>query len=371
MNRAKATIERLLEGTNIKINGDRPWDIRVHDERTYGAVLWGGSLALGETYMAGWWDCDQIDELITRIFRADFVHKFRFTPGNVTLFLSASLGNLVSRSRAFQIGERHYDAGNDLFQGMLDRRMVYTCGYWKEAKTLDEAQEAKLDLVCRKINLKPGQKVLDIGCGWGSFGKFAAEKYGAEVVGVTVSEEQLRLGRELCKGLPVELRLEDYRDVKGSYDHIVSLGMFEHVGYKNYRMYMRIVRDHLKDSGLFLLQTIGGNRSVRHGDPWFNKYIFPNGMIPSVTQIGKATESIFVMEDWHNFGPDYDLTTRAWEENFEKHWPELCQKYSERFRRMWRYYLRSSSGLFRARHLELWQIVFSKKGVPGGYLPVR
>jgi cyclopropane-fatty-acyl-phospholipid synthase len=371
MDRAKSAIEKLLTEADIRVNGNRPWDIRVHNERFYGAVLRGGSLAFGETYMAGWWDSDKLDELIARLLSSKVTEKIHLTPATVLLFIGSVLGNAGRKSSAFNIGRRHYDLGNDLFKRMLDKRMTYTCGYWKDANNLDEAQEAKLDLVCRKLNLKAGQEILDIGCGWGSFAKFAAEKYGARVVGTTVSKEQAELGRELCKGLPVEFRLEDYRDTKGAFDHIVSLGMFEHVGYKNYRIYMKIIRDHLKDGGLFLLHTIGNNISGTHTDPWINKYIFPNGMIPSIAQIGKAMEGLFVMEDWHNFGADYDKTLMAWFENFDRNWAEIGAEYGETFYRMWKFYLLSCAGSFRARSNQLWQIVLSKEGVRGGYRRIR
>ena len=250
--------------------------------------------------------------------------------------------------------------------------MIYTCGYWKDAENLDQAQEAKLDLTCRKIGLQPGMRVLDIGCGWSGFGKFAAEAYGAEVVGVTVSKEQVKLAQERCKGLPVETKLQNYEELGDEkFDRIVSLGMFEHVGYKNYRKFMEIAHRCLEDDGLFLLHTIGNNESATHTNPWMQKYIFPNGMMPSMAQIGKAAEKLFVVEDWHNFGSDYDKTLMAWHQNFEKHWPELKEKYGERFHRMWRYYLLQAAGTFRARDLQLWQIVLSKKGIPGGYTSIR
>jgi cyclopropane-fatty-acyl-phospholipid synthase len=250
---------------------------------------------------------------------------------------------------------------------MLDKRMVYTCGYWKDAKTLDEAQEAKLDLTCKKLNLKPGMKVLDIGCGWGSFAKYAAEKYKVKVVGITVSKEQAVLAKALCKGLPIEIRLQDYRDLNEKFDRIVSLGMFEHVGYKNYKTYMKVVHRCLKDDGLFLLHTIGGNKSVKSTDPWIDKYIFPNSMLPSIKQMGDAIEDYFVMEDWHNFSADYDKTLMAWYNNFENSWNKLKDDYDERFHRMWRYYLLACAGTFRARKSQLWQIVLSKDGIKEGY----
>jgi cyclopropane-fatty-acyl-phospholipid synthase len=225
--------------------------------------------------------------------------------------------------------------------------------------------------VCKKINLQPGQRVLDIGCGWGSFAQYAAEEYGAEVVGITVSKEQVELGRERCKGLPVEIRLQDYREINEPFDHIISLGMIEHVGSKNYRTYMQTAHRCLKDNGIFLLHTIGSNRSVRTTDPWIEKYIFPNSQLPSIRQLALAAEGLFVMEDWQNFGVHYDKTLMAWYQNFDTGWDELKSTYSERFYRMWTYYLLSCAGSFRARKNQLWQIVFSKQGIPGGFVPPR
>ncbi len=272
--------------------------------------------------------------------------------------------NRQTKKAAPQVGEHHYDLGNDLFGAMLDQRQVYTCGYWRNAQNLDEAQEAKLDLVCRKLRLQPGQKILDIGCGWGSFAKFAAEKYQVAVVGVTVSKEQVDLGCDLCSGLPVQLLFKDYRDITGEYDHIVSLGMFEHVGDKNYRTYMQVVSDHLKADGLFVLQTIGVNTSYKTNDPWFGRYIFPNYMLPSPTQICQAIEKLFVIEDWHSFGNDYSKTLLAWFKNFNANWEILRPKYGDRFYRMWKYYLLACAGAFRACKNNLWQIVLSKNGYP-------
>jgi cyclopropane-fatty-acyl-phospholipid synthase len=363
-------IEELLALADVRIGGTRPWDLRVHDERLYGRVLAEGSLGLGESYMDGWWDCDALDQFFHRVLGAELdtrVQPWR----DVLRVLKARVVNLQKPSRAFQIGRRHYDIGNDLFSRMLDRRMIYSCGYWKEAATLDEAQEAKLDLVCRKLGLRPGMRVLDIGCGWGGTAQFAAERYGASVVGITVSVEQAAHGRRLCQGLDVEIRLQDYRTLEGTFDRVLSIGMFEHVGYKNYAVFMRAVRRHLADDGLFLLHTIGGNRSVKRTDPWTDRYIFPNSMLPSARQISAAVEGTFVLEDWHGFGPDYDRTLMQWHQNVERHWPELEARYGERFHRMWTYFLLSSAGGFRARKTQLWQLALSPHGVAGGYCAPR
>lgn len=356
---------------DIEINGERPWDIQVHNGKFYSRVFSRGSLGLGESYMDGWWDCPALDEFFFRILRARLEDRIKDNWRLLSQLALSMLFNHQTKRRAFISGERHYDIGNDLYLNMLDKRLVYTCGYWREAANLDDAQEAKLDLVCRKLGLQPGQRILDIGCGWGSFAKFAAEKYGATVVGKTVSKEQVELGRELCQGWPVEIKLTDYREVKEKFDHIVSLGMFEHVGYKNYRTYMEVAHRCLKDGGLFLLHTIGGNKSVTAIDPWINKYIFPNSMLPSVAQIGKAIEGLFVMEDWHNFSTSYDKTLMAWFKNFDSNWDKLEVKYGEIFYRMWRYYLLACAATFRSRKNQLWQIVLSKNGVPGGYHSIR
>ncbi len=365
---AQDTAAALLAKADIRINGDRPWDIRVTDNRVFPRTFAQGSLGFGEAYMDGWWDCEAIDEMLTRVFRSDIEKDIR-SWRTLALMAKSRLFNQGRVAKAYEIGEKHYDAGNDLYEAMLDTRMVYTCGYWKDARNLDEAQEHKLDLVCRKIGLKEGMRVLDIGCGWGSFAKFAAERYGAQVVGVTVSKEQVELGNKRCEGLPVEIRLQDYRFIEGEFDRVISLGMFEHVGYKNYKTFMDVCHRVLTDDGMLLLHTIGRNYSVHSTDPWIDKYIFPNSMLPSIEQIGRAAGKLFVMEDWHNFGTDYDKTLLAWYDNIESAWSRL-PSYDDHFQRMWRFYLLSSAATFRARKNQLWQIVYSK-GLPKGYRSLR
>ena len=364
MTRSEIIIRELLETAGINPTGKNAWDIQVHDPRFYERVLSDASLGLGETYMDGWWDCESIDEMVNRILLARLDEKVtnKFRLGFQVI--RAKLFNRQSKARAFEVGERHYDLGNDLYLAMLDKRLTYSCAYWKTAQNLDEAQEAKLELVCKKIGLRPGMRVLDIGSGWGSFAQYAAEKYGAAVVGITISREQCALAVERCKGLPVEFRLQDYREVTGSFDCVISIGSMEHIGYKNYSTYMQVVDRCLKPGGVGFIHTIGNNQSITTGEPWSDKYIFPNGMLPSISQLGKAMEGRFVMEDWQNFGPYYDQTLLAWDDNFENAWPELKKNYDGRFFRMWRYYLLSSAGGFRSRNQQLWQIVFTHNGTP-------
>lgn len=367
----KQVAQEVLSLADVKINDSRPWDIKVHNEDFYARVLAGGSLALGESYMDGWWDCKALDQFFDRLLTARLDKKVKNLKQVVGAVVKAKLLNLQNKRRAYHIGKHHYDAGNDLYQNMLDKYMCYSCGYWKNAKTLDKAQENKLDLICKKLKLKPGMKVLDIGCGWGSFARFAAKKYKVKVTGITVSNEQVKLGKALCKGLPVKILLQDYRSLKEKFDRIVSVGMFEHVGVKNYKTYMKVAHRSLKTGGLFLLHTIGGLTSVTSTDPWIGKYIFPNSILPSPRQIAKASEGLFVLEDWHSFGADYDKTLMAWYKNFKKSWGKIKHNYDHRFYRMWEYYLLCCAGSFRSRKNQLWQVVLSKEGVRGGYDSIR
>ena len=365
----------LLEAAGLEANGPGDCDPRILDDRFYGRVVRQGSLGLGEAYMDGWWTVPSLDGMLCRLLRHGIDQRVHGI-GSRLDDLRAWFLNLQTDRRARKVGEQHYDLGNDLFEAMLGERLVYSCGYWREAGNLDDAQAAKLDLVCRKLGLRPGMRVLDIGCGWGEALKFAAERYGVEGVGVTISHEQAEYARRLCAGLPVEIRLQDYRELHEPYDRIFSIGMFEHVGAKNYDTYFEVARRCLRDDeatggGLFLLHCIGSNVSVQHTDPWIGRYIFPNSMLPSAKQIAACTEGRFVTEDWHNFGTDYDLTLQGWRANIETAWESLPSRYDERFRRMWRYYLAASMAAFRARRIQLWQLVLSPRGVPGGYLAPR
>ncbi|MDQ8039269.1 MAG: cyclopropane fatty acyl phospholipid synthase [Rickettsiella sp.] len=378
LKRTKKWVQVLLSEAGITLNGKNSADIHVYNENFYASVLKDPILGLGESYVAKWWDCERLDKFFNYLLRANLAEKIKkdkhflyymFRSQLRSLFMS--VWNLQAESRAFEVGRRHYDQGNALYQAMLDKNLNYSCGYWKGCSNLDEAQQAKLALVCEKLQLKPGMHVLDIGCGWGSFCRYAAENHGVSVLGVTVSKEQYRYAKDFCKGFPVEICLLDYRAIKGSFDSICSIGMFEHVGPKNYHSYMKIAYHCLKKGGLFLLHTIGSNKSQHHPNLWIHKYIFPNGVLPSIKQIGKASESFFVMEDWHNFGVYYDQTLMAWYANFAKNWNSLQPFYDEPFYRMWKYYLLACAGAFRARDIQLWQIIFSKGGVVCGYDSIR
>ncbi|BDH46146.1 cyclopropane-fatty-acyl-phospholipid synthase [Salmonella enterica subsp. enterica serovar Choleraesuis] len=355
----------MLGRAGVEINGHSAGDIQVKNPDFFKRVLQEGSLGLGESYMDGWWECDHLDVFFTKVLRAGLENQLPHHLKDTLRILGARIVNLQTKKRAWIVGKEHYDLGNDLFTRMLDPFMQYSCGYWKDATSLEEAQQAKLRMICEKLRLEPGLKLLDIGCGWGGLAEFAARNYGVSVTGVTISAEQQKLAQDRCTGLDVNILLEDYRDLNDQFDRIVSVGMFEHVGPKNYATYFEVADRNLKPDGIFLLHTIGSNKTDNNVDPWIDKYIFPNGCLPSVRQIADTSEKHFVMEDWHNFGADYDTTLMAWNERFLAAWPEIADNYSERFRRMFTYYLNACAGAFRARDIQLWQVLFSR-GVEHG-----
>jgi cyclopropane-fatty-acyl-phospholipid synthase len=369
---AKDKVQEILALADIEINGPDPWDIQIHDERFYQRVLSHGSVGLGDSYMDGWWDVPQLDEFFSKVQQAGLHNKVR-TFSVVWLSAKGRLLNRQAKWRSRRVAHEHYDLGNELYQAMLDKNMQYTCAYWRGAKTLDEAQERKLNLVCRKLYLQPGMKVLELGCGFGGLARYMAKEYDCEVVSYNISREQLRFAREFCEGLPVRFEEKDYREAarEPQFDRVVAVGLFEHIGPKNHRSFLELARSKLKDGGLFLLHTIGATKSLTATDPWIDRYIFSGAVIPSILQLGEALEEVLVMEDWHNFGPDYDKTLMAWWKNFDTCYCTLDkQKYDKRFYRMWKLYLMMSAGAFRARRLQLWQIVLSK-GNAEGYVPVR
>jgi len=360
----------LLARADIEVGGQRPWDLHLHEPETARRVLAHGSLGLGESYVDGWWDCAAIDVMIDRMLRAHLEEEVK-SPEALLLAIESRLFNRQSLARAWTVARQHYDLGNEFFAAMLDPYMVYSCAYWADGGDLATAQTAKLDLICRKLGLQPGMRLLDIGCGWGGLMRFAAEHYGVHCTGLTNSREQAALGEEKARGLAVRFVLGDWRcletELGERFDRIASVGMFEHVGHANYRRYFETARALLEPGGLFLLHTIGKNHRGRSVDPWLERNIFPNGELPSLAEVADSCEGVFVIEDVHNFGADYDRTLMAWHQRFEDAWPAFEARYGERFSRMWRYYLLSCAGSFRARHNQLWQFVLSPDGVDGGY----
>ncbi len=369
---ARHAVVQLLSRAGIAINGDAPWDVRVHDDRFFERVLAQGTLGLGESYMDGWWDCERLDELACRALGRDL--DDRILGWRNRLFLVwVQLRNLQTQGRANKVAEHHYDLSNDFFTRLLGRTMNYSCAYWRDAADLDAAQEAKMNRVACKLDLRPGDRVLDIGCGWGSMAHFAAERCGCYVVGITISRKQHEWAAERLRGTSARVLLMDYRSPElrqlGPFDKIISIGTFEHVGRHNYAEFCSIVWSLLEHEGLFLLQTIYNDHAP--AEPWLNKYIFPNGMLPTHVDIVRAL-SRFAVEDFENIGADYDRTLMAWHANYSRFTAETGLLHPTRFGRMWRYYLLTCAGSFRARtRNQVCQIVAAKGGVRGGYRSVR
>jgi cyclopropane-fatty-acyl-phospholipid synthase len=362
--RARSRLAAVLADAGIRLDGDMPWDPVIRHPRALTRILRDGTLGAGDAYVEGDWDCTALDELTHRIMRAGIDRQVGLRWREMA---DSVVGHLVDRQdlvKAAANGRAHYDLGDDLYATMLGPTMVYSCGYWRAAETLEDAQRAKLELICAKLDLRPGQRLLDVGCGYGELARHAAEHHGVEVVGITVSHNQATFARARCAGLPIEIRIQDYREVTERFDRVVSVGMFEHVGDKNHRRFFQAMRACLAPDGLLLLHTIGHLGDSSAIDPWIDRNIFPGAVLPSCRQLATALEDLFVLEDWHNFGVDYDRTLLAWHANLEAGWPA---RYDERFRRAWRYYLLTSAGAFRARRNQLWQLVLSPDGRAGGY----
>lgn len=367
------TIDNIFKSIGITVNGVNSWDIQIFDERAFDLILAKWSLGLGEGYMRGYWDCLNLEEFLYRLLKNDHNERIQGIARLNLVFevFRAKLMNLQTRSRAFMVGESHYDVGQDIFKTMLDNEMNYSCGYWQYAQDLDKAQLDKMELICQKLQLNPGDRLLEIGCGWGGFAHYAAQNYGVKVLGITVSKEQYLIAKERCQNQDVDIQLCDYRDLEGTFDKIVSIGMFEHVGEKNYKEYFSVASRLLKENGIFLLHTIGSDVTTLRTDPWIEKYIFPNGKIPSIAEIGAAYEKAFILEDLQNIGPDYELTLLAWHDKFIESWPNNANKYGLVFYKMWRYYLLGCAAYFKSKQGQLWQMVFTKRSFAGSYRSIR
>ena len=361
---------RILEAAGIPINSSEPWSIQVHNEKVWDRVISQKQLGFAESYMDGWWDCEALDAMITRLLSIDVLRLLRPNPTLVLHVARSYLLNNQTRQKAAKNAKYHYNIGNDLYSRMLDSEMAYSCAYWVKAKTLDQAQIDKFDLICRKLELQPGMRLLDIGSGWGGFLRHAVKNYGVEATGISPADNQINLARERSKGLSITFIQQDYRDLKGQFDRIVSIGMMEHVGPKNYKTFFHKCDELLAPGGRMLHHTIVSNISKQVTDPFFDRYIFPGGVLPSLAQISSATENGFVIEDLQNFGPDYDRTLLEWQKNISTRWSEIPQ-YDLRFQRMWNYYLLSSAAGFRAGDLQLMQCVFQRVGQRPTYIAAR
>ena len=389
MTDSKEIVEEILSLADIELNGSRPWDVQINNEKVFDRILKEGSLGLGESYMDGWWDCKALDQFFDKLLSANLDKKaqqYLSLSSKATIavkFLMSKTLNMQNITRSKQVAEQHYNLGNDFYQHMLDPEfMQYTCGYFKDTKDLGKAQINKLNLVCKKLHLsKKGtgkkEKILELGSGFGGFGHFAAKNYNCEITSYNISKEQVAFAKQLNKNLPVNTIESDYRNAESSknqnaFDKVVSIGMMEHVGPKNYKNFMKLADHCLRDDGILVIHTIGNTTKDPAGDDQFTqKYIFPGGHLPSAAQITLAAEDYFQLEDIQNFGHYYDPTLMAWFHNFNKNWPMFKNQYGDRFYRMWKYYLLSCAGAFRAGNICLYQFVFTKRSYGKVYEATR
>lgn len=343
--------------------------------RTILRLPFSPSLALGEAYAAGDLTISDgdIHEVLTRLIHSTTtipeMRLAKWTAFFQQWFLWQKDGWRKSQS-AHNI-HVHYDLGNAFYRLFLDEDMQYSCGYFRAADTdLDTAQRAKKAHIIKKLRLEHGANVLDIGCGWGGMAKTLASEYGAQVTGITLSQQQLEQASARLKdsNLPVEFALRDYRDEQGHYDRIVSVGMFEHVGKRQFPTYFQGVERLLAEDGIALIHTIGSTKASRGSDPFIAKYIFPGGYIPQLSEIMASIEAtnlrVTDIEVWHDH---YAKTLRHWRQRFMAKRDEALAMFDERFCRLWEFYLAGCEATFSHKHNVVYQIQLTKKK---GIIPI-
>lgn len=365
----------LFARAGVQLDGSRPWDIQVRNPRFYRRAL-RGSLGLGDSYMDGDWDVRELDALFVRLIRANLASSLLARAGRAWLGIRARLGNLQTRVRSLDVARSHYNLDHRLYELFLGPWNQYTCCFFDRTRELEQAEVRKLEMICSKLELTRGDRVLDIGCGWGGFARYASSTRGCHVTGISLSREQVDYARRFTAGLPVDIVEADYRDLPalrpaGSFDKILVCGMIEHVGYRNYRGLMEIVHGLLTRSGLFLLHTIGNGINTRIADPWIVKHIFRNSMLPSMEQLAGALRGLFTVQDWENYGRYYVDTLAAWQRRFEENWERIAlidttPRFDERFRRMFNYYFLSCKAAFDVESIFLWHLVMSRRGERAG-----
>lgn len=381
MDAYKSHVISFLEKAGIAIGGPNDFDIHVNDDRFYEMFFKDRTVGAGEAYTEGFWDVKDLKLLAEKIFLSGKLdHQYGFL-NNLIYQLNKAQGKLKA---LFDI-KKTYDHNIELYRAMLDKRLLYTCAYWNNidysVANLDLAQEQKLELVCQKLGLHQqpkGQSILDYGCGFAGFAKYAHEKYGAKVVGITISKLQYKVAKEICKGLPIEIRFQDYRDIpKGElYDHLVALGIIEHITVKNAREFILNAKSHLKNEkyqdNRFVLHGMFTNGTEHRIDPWMEKYIFPGAEIFTFKHLFDMIHGVFYCQDFHPFGPDYSLTADAWYQRLEMNYGNLLpSEQNNEFMRTFEFYLKTASASFLTQRNNLMQMVLTHGPVINGLEPVR
>lgn len=369
---AELAVRKLAEFAGIP---DTAFDhLQVVDKSAWYDIITKQNLGIAESYMHGKVEIDLVPffttllngtAIGTRRKETSFVHVIDAL--NAPMQLSARLFNQQTRERSTRVTKQHYDAGNDLYEVMLGPSMSYTCAYWRNANNLDEAQTAKFDLVRRKLELRPGMKVVDLGMGWGTAAAYMHQHGNVDVTGVSLSEEQVKWAQAHLVKPGLRFIFSDYRDhcddpeYAGAYDRVYSIGMLEHVGFHNHWSFFKCIKKLLKPDGLAVVHTIGEPDPVPVMDPFLDTYIFPGAVIPALSGLTSAFENDFILEDFQNFGHDYSKTLAAWHINAQKFFEKNPGAYSQEFQRMWNYYLKICEVLFDLRINQLWHFVLSPR----------
>jgi cyclopropane-fatty-acyl-phospholipid synthase len=356
----------------LQTNGEKT--IIIHNKSMFDKIAYNGALGFAESYMDGDWDTDNMELILYTLMlkEVEIENQIKSQPMQAmysffsSIFSTSTNTSLNTIESSKDNISHHYDIGNDLYKIMLDKRMQYTCAYFhKENMSLEEAQLAKMELIAKKLDLKSGMSVVDIGCGFGGMAYHLASKYGVRVTGVTLSAEQQTFANNNFGHPNVKIILKDYRHLdstdgdNGMFDRVYSIGMFEHVGRKNYSEYYDKCYSILKPNGIMLLHTIGRTYSDKFvPNPFVEKYIFPGGELPRLKDLTGKFIDKWHLEDMQNLGLSYAKTLRCWRNNIGN-WKDL-DRYSNRFRKMWNFYLLSFPVRFEARDICLWQLVYTK-----------
>jgi len=367
--RTETLITAGLTRAGVTVNGPNPWDIRVLDNRLFRRVVGTRELGFGDSYVEGWWECDRIDELVTRILRTGI--KRILPPGisGLTLAARSVITNTQGSERAGDNATAHYGQHDALLRLILGEPLVYSCADWRDATDLADAQHAKIDRLASKLQLRPGMRVLDIGCGWGATADYLSTRHGVIVVGITPVAAQATHAARHHRHSDVSFVTTDFSNFTSPkpFDRIYSVGMVEHVGPKNLKPFFRHCQDLLVDDGIMFHQTIGRRTPRASTDAWIDRRIFPGGAIPSVQQLSRAWSAGWVLEDFENLGPDYDRTLMAWLGLLEGKKDQVLDQFGEEMYRTFRFYFQYCAGAFRARELQLWQLVLTKHPAPYQY----
>ena len=377
---AEKFVRDLFSQVEIEVNGSNPWDPQVHNPAAYNMMVSRGSVGLGETYMHGYWDCEQLDQFFARVTSVDLRKLIPVNFPTVSLAVGAYLKNRQLPKAAWEVGRMHYDLPDEVWEATLDSAMTGSCAYYRNpTDTLEEAQLNKCRMTLDKVGLKSGHSLLDIGVGWAAFSGLAAQEYGAHPIGITVSEGQKAyIHKRYGEAIDVRVNPWQETELREPVDCIVSAEMFEHVGSDNYRSFFEFCRRSIKEDGLMNLHTIVRHTPSKHIDPWMDKYIYPGGCIPTLGQITTAVHGLFHVVDVHDIGGHYPATLRAWMDNFRRNWDSVKSLGSARlgmdpevFCRMWLYHYMASAGGFMSSRISVHQIVLSPNGVPGRYQSIR